>query len=130
MIEVVCALIQRDRKLLVAKRAVGQSMAGKWEFPGGKLRAGETPRKAIVREIMEELGCTIEVRSALPVNEHHYCDFSIRLIPFVCRLTAGEPEALEHEEINWASLAQLRNFDWTAADIPILDTYLREVSRP
>jgi 8-oxo-dGTP diphosphatase len=104
-------------------------MAGKWEFPGGKLRAGEPPRDAIVREIQEELGCTVEVRSVLPVNEHHYPGISIRLNPFVCRLTAGAPAALEHEEIMWATVEQLRNLDWTAADVPVLHAYTRAASR-
>jgi 8-oxo-dGTP diphosphatase len=99
-------------------------MPGKWEFPGGKLRSGETAEQAIIREIAEELGCHVQPRKTFASNTHDYANFSITLIPLLCELIDGEPKALEHAEILWAVPSELAKLDWAEADIPILEAYL------
>lgn len=123
-ITVVCALIERQDRLLVAKRAPGRLMAGMWEFPGGKVRDGESPEDAIVREIREELGCGVRPIRLLPANTHHYPELIVTLVPYLCVLIDGEPRALEHARLLWAGKDALRDLEWTAADVPILERYL------
>ena len=127
MINVVCAIIERSGKTLVAKRPAFKSMGGKWELPGGKIEPGEDPREAIIREIREELGCQVVVRTELAPHEHQYPDFAIRLIPFICTLVEGDPRPLEHEEIIWADRGKLMSLDWADADIPIVNSYLTSI---
>lgn len=124
MISVVCAIIERDEKILVARRPVAKFMGGKWELPGGKMEPGEQPQDAIVREIREELGCRIAIRAELAPYEHQYPDFAIRLIPLLCSAIDGEPRPLEHEEIIWAERGELMALDWADADIPIVAAYI------
>lgn len=120
MINVVCAVIEDGQgRLLVCQRPEGKSLAGKWEFPGGKIEEGEQPEQALQREIEEELACVIEVKMALPQVEHHYSDFSIRLQPFMCEILTGAPKALEHDSLKWVFLNECGELDWAEADIPI-----------
>jgi 8-oxo-dGTP diphosphatase len=123
-ITVVCALIERQDRLLVAKRAPGQSMAGMWEFPGGKIRDGEKPEDAIVREIREELGCGIRPIRLLTAHTHDYPDLTVTLVPYLCVLIDGEPRAIEHAQLRWAAKDELLDLEWSAADVPILERYL------
>jgi len=120
MFDVVCAVI-RDHvgRFLVCKRAEGKALAGSWEFPGGKVEADENPQSALQREIMEEWSCEIEVGEQLPAVEHHYPEYSIRLLPFICSINYGEPVALEHAEILWARPDQCRSLKWAPADVAI-----------
>ena len=125
-IEVVCALIERDGRVLAARRPRSKSQGGKWEFPGGKLHDGESPREALVREIAEELCVAIRVGEALPPSTHDYVSFAITLLPFRCAIESGEPHAVEHEALAWCDLGQLVSLDWAAADVPIVAGYLAE----
>ena len=126
-VRVACALIERERRVLVAKRPPGKDLAGMWEFPGGKADAGETMEECLVREIREELGCTIEIVDALTPVLHEPDDTagSIDLIPFRCRLLHGEPSPLEHSAIEWVSGEKLEKMDLAPADRPVLEEYLR-----
>ena len=120
MINVVCAVISdHDERLLVCKRPLGKALAGFWEFPGGKVEADEDFITAIKREIREELACEIEVCMDLPRVEHHYPECSIRLWPFICKVSRGEPVAMEHSELRWVNLEQCSNLKWAPADIPV-----------
>jgi 8-oxo-dGTP diphosphatase len=129
-IKVVCALIERRGRLLVARRSQRMSMAGRWEFPGGKVHLNEDLRSAIVREIAEELGCTIRVKRGLITVHHEYPDLTVSLVPFVCELADGEPVPLEHDELRWATEAELLALEWSAADVPVLRNYLAERNAP
>lgn len=123
-IEVVCAVIERDGRVLAARRPSAKSQGGKWEFPGGKLHDGEGPRDALMREIAEELRIAIHVGDALPPSTHDYGAFSITLIPFQCEIVSGEPHAVEHEALAWCAPAELAALDWAAADLPVVAHYL------
>lgn len=123
-IAVVCALIERNGRVLAARRSLAKPQGGKWEFPGGKLHDGEGPREALVREIAEELGVAIRVGNALAPATHDYGAFAITLIPFRCEIASGEPDPVEHEALAWCDHAQLATLDWAAADVPVVASYL------
>ncbi|MFI5336862.1 MAG: (deoxy)nucleoside triphosphate pyrophosphohydrolase [Opitutales bacterium] len=125
-IPVVCAVIERDGTVLVAQRPAHKHLARQWEFPGGKVEAGEAPAAAIVREIREELGVEFVVGRALPSFTHAYAEV-IEMIPFVGRLGPGSPEprALEHLAIRWVPPAELTALDLAPADHPVVADYLR-----
>jgi 8-oxo-dGTP diphosphatase len=123
-LRVTCALIERDQKVLVAQRPEGKALAGKWEFPGGKLDETETPESCLAREILEELGCEIEITSALSPVLHSYPNGMIQLIPFRCEIKCGAPQALEHQAIQWMDPVLLSHLDLAEADRPILREYL------
>ncbi|BDS08604.1 NUDIX hydrolase [Oceaniferula spumae] len=120
MINVVCAVLENaEGKVLACKRPEGKALAGKWEFPGGKVELNEEARDALHREIAEELGCSVRVGDSLTSVEHHYPSFSIRLMPFRCELVAGTPEPREHTELRWVKKKDLPSLDWAEADVPI-----------
>jgi 8-oxo-dGTP diphosphatase len=123
---VVCALIERDGCLLLARRPEHKHLPLKWEFPGGKVEPGEDPTAAIIREIREELGCDITIVRDLPSFLHDYGTVVIEMIPFVCRLLSGsaEPHPHEHVAITWSRPGDLAGFDLAAADLPVIKSYL------
>lgn len=132
---VVCALIEDAAgRVLVAQRPAHKHLALKWEFPGGKVEAGETPERALIREIGEELGCAIDGLRPLPRSRHDYGAVRIEMIPFVCQLTAGSPppHPREHAAVRWAEVAALDGLDLAAADVPIVASYraARAAGRP
>lgn len=128
MIEVTCAVIVRDDgKVLVTQRSAEMKLPLKMEFPGGKIEPGETARVCVVREVFEELQIDIAVVSQLPANEHHYADFSIKLIPFVCKITKGSVVLKEHAAYSWLHKNELMDLDWAAADIPVVRNYLSSI---
>ncbi len=125
MIDVACGIIERGGKVLAARRAAGKRHQGKWEFPGGKLKIGETAEAALTREIEEELALSVHIQERLPEVIHAYPDSLIRLFPMVCHWVSGEPIYTDHDKIVWLDPEDLADLDWAAADLPILDVYLR-----
>jgi 8-oxo-dGTP diphosphatase len=123
-IDVACAIIEKDGRVLAAQRSETMSLPLKWEFPGGKIEPGENAAACLQREIEEELGIDNTILVALPPSDWHYPDFAITLHPFVCSLQ-GETEMrlLEHKEIRWLAPADLGRLDWAAADAPVLRNY-------
>lgn len=119
MIEVVCAVIRREGKVLVCQRAAGTQLAGLWEFPGGKREEGESAEEALRREIWEELGCGIVVGEALEAVEHEYPELRIRLRPFWCEVGEGEPVALEHAALRWVAAGELGGVELAPADVGV-----------
>ncbi|WP_224997968.1 (deoxy)nucleoside triphosphate pyrophosphohydrolase [Cesiribacter sp. SM1] len=125
MILVACAIIEHQNKVLVTQRGYHKAEAGLWEFPGGKLEEDESPQECIIREIAEELELQIAPYALLQPADHQYPDKHIRLIPLVCRLTAGSLQLKEHAASQWLAPAALRPLNWCPADVPVLEQYLQ-----
>src|SRR5512134_3336222 len=89
-LQVACAVIGRGGLILAAQRSGSMSLPLKWEFPGGKIRAGERPEECLARELVEELGVIVRVGGALPATTHRYPDFTVTLYPFLCAIDSGE----------------------------------------
>ncbi|ABL00582.1 (deoxy)nucleoside triphosphate pyrophosphohydrolase [Pelobacter propionicus] len=123
-IHVACAIIEHGGLVLAARRGEAMSMPLVWEFPGGKIEAGETPRQCLRRELMEELGIAISVGAALEPVTHDYPSFTVTLYPFVCTMERGEITLHEHAAIAWLAPEALPSLEWAAADGPILENYL------
>jgi len=123
-LQVACAIIERDGKVLAAQRSERMSLPLKWEFPGGKINEQERPEACLVREVMEELGLTVTVGTALPTANHAYPDFSVTLYPFLCTIAAGTLMLHEHKTIKWLPPTRLASLDWAEADLPIIAAYL------
>lgn len=110
------AIIRDDGAVLCARRGHG-ALAGFWEFPGGKVEPGETAQQALVREIDEELHCTVTVGAVLSRSAHDG-ERPIELTVYRCTLTAGQPRRTEHSEITWLHPDRLHELDWAPADLP------------
>jgi 8-oxo-dGTP diphosphatase len=124
-----CAIIERSGLVLAARRSPAMAQPDKWEFPGGKLKPGETPAASLIREIQEELAVTIEVTEALPPSDYDYPAFALTLYPFTATIRCGEPKALEHSELIWLPPAELPRLDWAPADLPVLASYLGRIKK-
>ncbi len=125
IIEVVCGVIGNGAgEFLACQRPAEKRLGGLWEFPGGKIDAGESPEAALVRELREELGVEIEVGAAMAEVVWRYPERAICLRPFRCRILSGEPQALEHQRIAWLAPAELRELHWAEADVPVLEELL------
>jgi len=130
MIEVVCGVIENSEgHILAGLRPMGKHLGGLWEFPGGKVECGESPESALIRELREELAVDIEVGSPLGPVIWNYNERMIRLRPYYCRILAGEPQALEHEQLHWCPPQDFDVLSWAAADVPILHEILANRSR-
>lgn len=125
-IEVVAAVIVRDRKILCVQRAehARECVSLKWEFPGGKVEVGESREEALVREIREELSVDIEVSEFLMTVEHAYPDFHLTMHVFKCALQSGEIVLNEHVDMKWLSVEELDQLDWAAADVPVVKSLM------
>jgi 8-oxo-dGTP diphosphatase len=114
--------------VLLARRPEGKAMAGLWEFPGGKLRRGETPEAALVRELQEELAVDTRQSCLAPIAfaSHTYDDFHLLMPLFVCRVWQGTPKAREGQELAWVRPLRLRDYPMPPADEPLV-AMLRDI---
>ena len=119
MITVVAALIKKDDKILIAKRATGTSAYGKWEFPGGKVEPNETEEHAIEREIKEEFDMDIKAIKFITNNICEYPERTIDLRLYECKYLSGEFKLIDHLNYAWIDKAELLNYDLAKADIPL-----------
>ncbi|WP_311389649.1 (deoxy)nucleoside triphosphate pyrophosphohydrolase [Corynebacterium haemomassiliense] len=120
-IEVVGAVLVHDGRVFAAKRGPGKSMAGFWEFPGGKVEAGETPEDALARELREELMIEARVGAFLTTTAYDTGSAIIELSTYECGLLAGSPVLTEHAESRWVHIPELTDLDWAPADIPTVE---------
>ncbi|KPB00265.1 (deoxy)nucleoside triphosphate pyrophosphohydrolase [Ahrensia marina] len=125
-----CALIDPDNRILLAQRPQGKSLAGLWEFPGGKVEASETPEESLVRELNEELGIKTEIACLAPLTfaSHAYETFHLLMPLFICRKFEGIPVPRENQTLKWVRPEKLRDFPMPPADeplIPVLQDLLR-----
>ena len=116
------ALIDRDGRVLIAQRPEGKSMAGLWEFPGGKVEIGETPEVALIRELQEELGIDTWASCLAPLTfaSHSYEEFHLLMPLFACRKWDGIPKPREGQVLAWARAKDLASYPMPAADIPLI----------
>ena len=127
MLHVSCAIIKKGDLILLAQRSSTMSHPLQWEFPGGKIKVGETPWEALVREIDEELSLVITCQRELPTYTFSYPDFSICLHPFVCH-ASGEMKLLEHVAVQFLAAEDCQKMELSGADVGVLELYLKEVS--
>ena len=116
------ALIDVDGQVLVAQRPEGKSLAGLWEFPGGKIETGETPEAALVRELHEELGIsvTVDALTLLTVTKHDYPDFHLEMTVYACRVWAGTPHGQQGQPLLWARTDTICALPMPPADLPVI----------
>ena len=119
-IEVVAAIILKDGKVFATRRGYGE-WKGWWEFPGGKIEAGETPQTALVREIREELDAEISVGDLLDTVEWDYPDFHLTMHCYLCTLLSESMHLNEHEAAAWLTADTIRSVNWLPADVVLLD---------
>lgn len=119
MTAVVGAAIVRGRRVLAARRTTPPETAGRWEFPGGKVEAGESPEAAVVREIREELGCAVAVTGWLP-GEVAIGDRHVLRVALASTAADVAPDPVEHDEIRWLAAGELETVDWLEPDRPFL----------
>lgn len=119
---VAAALIDKDGRVLLAQRPPNKSMAGLWEFPGGKVEDGENPEDSLIRELNEELGIDTWGSCLAPLSfaSHSYEDFHLLMPLFACRKWIGTPMAMEGQVLKWVSKSDLKNYAMPPADIPLI----------
>ena len=119
---VAVALVDVDGRVLIARRPEGKPMAGLWEFPGGKVRDGEMPEAALIRELNEELGIDVTENCLAPFTfaSHGYDDFHLLMPLYVCRVWEGQVAPREGQALKWVRPMQLRDYPMPPADVPLI----------
>ncbi|MBE7185935.1 MAG: (deoxy)nucleoside triphosphate pyrophosphohydrolase [Methylobacterium mesophilicum] len=117
-----CALVDSDNRVLIAQRPEGKSLAGLWEFPGGKVEPGETPEETVIRELQEELGVVTKVACLAPLTfaSHAYERFNLLMPLFVCRRFENTPVPREGQALKWVRANRLRDWPMPPADEPLI----------
>lgn len=122
LLVVACALVDKDGRVLVAQRPKGKSMAGLWEFPGGKIETGETPEAALIRELKEELSIDVTAACLAPLSfaSHAYDDFHLLMPLYVCRKWEGQIMPREGQNVTWKKPRELFDMAMPPADVPLI----------
>lgn len=121
-VRVVGAVIYNEQnEILCTLRSPEMSLPNLWEFPGGKIEEGENPEESLVREIQEELECTIEVYEKIEEVHHEYPNVNVNLLTYKAKIIEGEPKAKEHAELKWVPIQELHTLEWASADIPTVE---------
>ncbi|MEA2898145.1 MAG: 8-oxo-dGTP diphosphatase [Bradyrhizobium sp.] len=119
---VACVLIDADKRVLIAQRPQGRTLAGLWEFPGGKVEHSERPEQTLIRELHEELGITVKEDCLAPLTfaSHAYDDFHLLMPLYICRRWDGDVIAREGQKLAWVRANRLRDYPMPPADIPLI----------
>jgi len=119
---VACALVDADKRVLIAQRPQGKALAGLWEFPGGKIEAGERPEQTLIRELHEEIGIRVSEACLAPLTfaSHAYDDFHLLMPLYICRRWDGEVVAREGQKLAWVRANRLRDYPMPPADTPLI----------
>jgi len=119
---VACALVDADKRVLIAQRPAGKTLAGLWEFPGGKIEPGERPEATLIRELHEEIGIRVQEACLAPLTfaSHAYDDFHLLMPLYICRRWDGEVIAREGQQLAWVRANKLRDYPMPPADIPLI----------
>ena len=119
---VACALVDVDKRVLIARRPQGKAMAGLWEFPGGKVEPGERPEVTLIRELQEEIGITVAEACLAPLTfaSHAYDDFHLLMPLYICRRWEGTVTACEDQKLAWVRANKLRDYPMPPADLPLI----------
>jgi len=122
LLVVAVALVDADNRVLIAQRPQGKQLAGLWEFPGGKLDAGERPEAALIRELHEELGIEVKEACLAPLTfaSHAYDEFHLLMPLYICRRWEGQVSAREGQTLAWVRANKLRDYPMPPADIPLI----------
>ncbi|MEX1064072.1 MAG: (deoxy)nucleoside triphosphate pyrophosphohydrolase [Candidatus Paceibacterota bacterium] len=120
-IDVTAGIINRNGKFLIAKRKKGKHLEGKWEFPGGKIEALETPEECLQRELEEEFGVKVAVADFVAESIFNYGDRVIRLLGYRAEYVSGDFKLNAHDEIKWITTDEFSKFDFAEADLPIIE---------
>ena len=122
LLVVAVALVDVDNRILIAQRPEGKNLAGMWEFPGGKVDAGERPEQALIRELEEELGIQTWENCLAPLTfaSHAYEDFHLLMPLYICRRWDGIPQSKEGQALKWVRAGALRDYPMPPADIPLI----------
>lgn len=125
MEQVTAGIIEKDGKILIAKRKTGTCVGAKWEFPGGKFEPGESPEQCLKREIKEELNFDVEIREFVAKSRFSCGDKAIELLAYRVKYISGDIELTDHEEVQWVLPSELKNYEFTLPDVPVV----REVEK-
>jgi 8-oxo-dGTP diphosphatase len=122
LLVVACALVDSDNRVLVTQRPEGKTLAGLWEFPGGKLEPGERPEPALIRELSEELGITVQEACLAPLTfaSHAYPEFHLLMPLYICRRWEGSVASHEGQALKWVRAGKLRELAMPPADEPLI----------
>jgi 8-oxo-dGTP diphosphatase len=126
-IKVTCGLVLDADRVFICRRKPGKSLAGFWEFPGGKVEVGESYEECLTRELLEELDMEVQILKPFETNAHDYDAFSIELISFLCRLNSSTYRMIDHDEYQWVRPSELMDLKLAPADVPIAEAFCRTI---
>lgn len=128
MINVVCGIIFDGDKVFICRRKAGKAFSGFWEFPGGKIEGNEAAKEALSRELIEELGMKVEVQECFMTVIHQYTSFVIKLIAIKCTFLKASFVMTDHDSYKWVKVRDLLSWKLAAADIPIAEGLIEEIT--
>jgi len=129
MIDVVAGIVWKDGQILLARRGRHKHLAGKWEFPGGKVEMGESAESALERELSEELGIRTRTGNYFDTNIHHYPTVSIKLFAYNSIYISGGITLTDHDQVDWVTINDLLDYDLAEADIPFVHKLMKMVNK-